>query len=249
MTHTYGNQRLIDWFNTDGNEYNEYYDEEAKILCEGLLTDLKHESNLINVAVEQNKIVYGFDIALGDGLLEWDVDLVIGEPKDNLAKNDGWHKVGKDDEFETVLLAADVKSVMTSHTNNRKNRIRVLLSLGLHVDEIWAGEPGDNPPMHSDAMAAGLVVMNTAEKFRYDDRVTENPSTVEKTARQTANGLNLGVSTTESVNGLAAVLIDYEGRGSTASMRDDGIAPDPGEPAHYGTFLESIAGDFESRFL
>jgi len=196
-------------------------------------------------AAESGRIVYDLNYNVGaGGQMSWNIDLVVGPPSDAIMAGppvDGRIKRGSPGE---IWLAVDAKSVMTEHGKARRNRQRDLNSLH---DVLHRRDP--------KTIAAGLVVVNIASKFRSPLR--EGETTIHRNIERLVEGTvkmysDLPRTSAPSEQGLDAVgviVVNHTNlEHDTSALVSEHPAPAQGVSVHYRSFLDSICKAFGTRF-
>ena len=155
MSHRYGDERIAAWLRE--NEYHPRSPKHGSASCLYLLDDLLYESEAFAEAAKDGELVYQEDYTVCEGPSRWNTDLVVGPPG-----GVGDIEVSPDDdrpiaeaEPQRIWLAIDAKSVMTEHGKARRNRQRDINSF---ADIMHRHHPG--------AVSGGLLLINTAKRFR-----------------------------------------------------------------------------------
>lgn len=194
-------------------------------------------------------IVYQEDYTVGQGPSRWNTDLVVGPPAE-----DAEHRTGKDGERPIreaepaeVWLAVDAKSVMTEHGKARRNRQRDINSF---ADIMHRHHPG--------AVTGGLLLINTAERFksplRDEDDVTEHDR-IERLVEETVDIFRdidrADGEISPNVDGVGCIVVDHTNMDDDHETRlvTDPPAPLPGEIVYYRDFLHVMIDTLEGRFL
>jgi hypothetical protein len=174
---------------------------------------------------------------------DWNVDLVIGTPA--TAGNPSGAPIHRATPT-TVLVAIEIKSVMTEHRKAVKNRKRDFEAHHEHVHNY-----------NGKTIAGAVMVVNSALNFRSPLR----PATtlhgtrpqvirlVEQCVTEMRNVTESGGTSDYGMDAKCLLLIDFDNSGSgTGAFVTRPPAPQTGDPLHYDAFLQRICAEYESRF-
>ncbi len=174
---------------------------------------------------------------------EWNIDLVLGPPPSGAARQvpaRGIERIPP----ATVRVAIEAKTVMTEHGKARRNRQRDLDSFHQFVHRY-----------DTETVAAGLTVVNMAERFRSPLRpepsthrnvrtlVQETIALLRSLPQRSARGENPGLE----ANGAIVLLHDNIVLQATALVTG-APAPQVGDPVHYDSFLRRICDCYTQRW-
>lgn len=245
MSHRYGDERIAEWLEENG--YHPRSPKHGSASCQFFLDDLLHESDPFKEAAKKGEVVYCEDYTVGAGESEWNTDLVIGPPAGDVTTPVFEERPIVEAEPEQVWLAIDAKSVMTEHSKARRNRQRDINSF---ADIMHLHHPG--------AVTGGLLLVNSAERFRSPLRdegdVTEHER-IEQLVTETID-IFRDIDRAEgeinpSVDGVGCVVVEHTNvdDGEATTLVDEPPAPQPGDIVHYKTFLHNLIETFEERWL
>jgi hypothetical protein len=247
VSHRYGDERIAAWLRE--NEYHPRSPKHGSASCLYLLDDLLYESEAFAEAAKDGELVYQEDYTVGEGPSRWNTDLVVGPPggiDDSEVSPDDDRPIAEA-EPQRIWLAIDAKSVMTEHGKARRNRQRDINSF---ADIMHRHHPG--------AVSGGLLLVNTAKRFRSPLRdegdVTEHEN-IDRLVEQTieifedidrANG-----EISPNVDGVACVVVDHTNTddGHETQLASEPPAPQLGTITNYREFLGILIGVLEDRFL
>lgn len=174
---------------------------------------------------------------------EWNIDLVLGPPPTGGVRDVSARGIQKMPPA-TIRIAIEAKTIMTEHGKARRNRQRDLDSFHQFVHRY-----------DSETVAAGLTVVNIAERFksplRLDESVHRN---IRALVQETMNLLrSLPQRSTRGENaGLeanAAILVNHDNIKLAGSMLvTTSPAPQVGDPLHYDSFLRRICDGYTQRW-
>ena len=231
-------QSFLDHLNSE--RYHPRSNRHSNALAEAIVSDLVGNCSAIAEAMRQGNLVYDLNFDLG-GRSNWNVDLVIGQPPPNGAPLAGAVTPVRG-ALSTVRIAIELKAVMTEHRKAVKNRARDLEAHHTHVHSY-----------DRRAIAAGLLVVNAAEKFR-------SPLRTEPTLHRNADALvrhcvdelraveMRGPSHEAGIDAKSVLVIDFDNIDGPASYVSRGAAPRVGDPLHYDAFIQRICSEYEVRW-
>lgn len=247
MAHEYGDERMAEWLAENG--YHPRSSKHGSASCMFLLDDLLYESDRFREAAKSGDVVYMEDYTVGDEGTdsEWNTDLVVGPPKEDIQVEPDQDRPIVESEPETIWLAIDAKSVMTEHQKARRNRQRDINSF---ADIMHTHHPG--------AVTGGVLLINTAERFksplRDEDDITEHDHIeriVEKTLDVFEDIPRAEGKVSPNVDGVGCVVVEHTNMDDEHDTRlvTEPPAPQRGDITHYRDFLEIIVETFEDRWL
>lgn len=188
-------------------------------------------------------LVYDLNFTLRSGTADWNVDLVLGEPPIGPAaalRADGAMARVRP---STVLVAVEIKGVMTEHRKAVRNRKRDLEAHHDHVHRYKA-----------DAIAAGVLVINGSRTFRSPLRAgrTEHRDPTELVRHCLSQLRAVSVRSKVGETGLdakAAIVVDMDNENLPGTKYLTAPpAPQVGDPMHYDAFIQTICSQYEARF-
>jgi hypothetical protein len=246
VPHVYGDERIVEWLETNG--YHPRSPRHGSASCLFLLDDFIEISDAFETAARNGEIVYCEDYTVGSGQSRWNTDLVIGPPREAPDIEDGTgERPIVEAEPEVVWLAVDAKSVMTEHGKARRNRQRDINSF---ADIMHRHYPG--------SITGGLLLINAAERFRSPLReegdITEHKD-IDQLVAETVDIFRdierSGGDISPNVDGVGCVVVDHTNMedGEPTKLVTESPAPGTDDSVHYRRFVELLASSFESRFL
>lgn len=233
---------IAEWLAEHG--YHPRSNKHGDALCRFVLRDLVEDCPGFHDAATSGRIVYQLNYTMEAGTPdEWNMDLVIGPPARTTQQSlEHVGPISRQDPAE-IWVALDAKSIMTEHGKARRNRIRDLTALERNVHR-----------MDREAVVAGLVVLNMAERFRSplrpEGEVSEHRH-IERLFKETIDLMNgLPRSTEGSGNGLDAVgviPVIHTNLGGVTQLVTFHPAPGQSHPLHYRNFLRDACSAFLRR--
>ncbi len=215
----------------------------GRILCESVLEDLLAICPKIAEDAAAGHLVYDLQRKVTVAGSEWNVDLVLGPPPRGAVKvvsAKGIEKVPP----ATIRIAIEAKTVMTEHGKARRNRQRDLDSFHQFLHRY---DP--------DTVAAGLTVVNIADRFRSPLRpeasihrnvrtlVQETLVLLRSLPQRSARGDTPGLEAN------AAIVVRHDNIELGAStLVTAAPAPQVGDPLHYDSFLRRICDSYVQRW-
>jgi hypothetical protein len=206
-----------------------------------------HESDVFREVAREGKIVYQEDHNVGEGDSKWNVDLIIGPPREEVQTEIGDDVSLVEAEPEEVWLAIDAKSVMTEHGKARRNRQRDINSF---ADIMHSHYPG--------AVTGGILLINLADRFksplRDEDDITEHDR-IEDLVAETVDIFRdidrAQGKVSPNVDGVGCVVVEHTNLDDDHETRlvTEPPAPQKGDIVQYHEFLEIILDVFEDRWL
>jgi hypothetical protein len=256
--------------------YDSRSDHHSKVACWGIIFDLLRSSEVIRRHAAEQKINFGINHPFRDFRTDKPktLDLVICRPAlgkwqksrkphslTGLAKRYGLALMKEEaselaqlPEFAEaqvggVLVAIEAKACMTEHQKAQPRLYDELNS----SHRIVHGE-------NDQAIAAGFVMVNIAERFISSDRNSgrkpndfvwnEHPQPrFAQLAVETMNGLPWRMRPGEDgYDALGVVVVNCSNDGSRVTIHKAPPAPQPGEVYHYAAFVARLRSFYESRF-
>jgi len=206
-----------------------------------------HESDVFREVAREGEIVYQEDHNVGEGDSKWNVDLIIGPPREEVQTEIGDDVSLVEAEPEEVWLAIDAKSVMTEHGKARRNRQRDINSF---ADIMHSHYPG--------AVTGGILLINLADRFksplRDEDDITEHDR-IEDLVAETVDIFRdidrAQGKVSPNVDGVGCVVVEHTNLDDDHETRlvTEPPAPQKGDIVQYHEFLEIIIDVFEDRWL
>lgn len=245
MSHTYGDERIVEWL--DENGYHPRSPKHGSASCLYFLDDLLQESEVFREAAASGEIVFQEDFTVGSGDSKWNTDLVVGPPAGEIQTQVGSERPIVEAEPEEVWLAIDAKSVMTEHGKARRNRQRDINSF---ADIIHSHYPG--------AVTGGILLINMADRFksplRDEGDITEHDRIEELVAETVDIFRDINRAQGEvspNVDGVGCVVVDHTNMddGEKSELVTEPPAPQTGDIVQYEEFVEIILDVLEDRWL
>ena len=245
MSHRYGDEQIAEWLAE--NDYHPRSPAHGSASCLYLIDDMLHESDVFREVAREGKIVYQEDHNVGEGDSKWNVDLIIGPPREEVQTEIGDDVSLVEAEPEEVWLAIDAKSVMTEHGKARRNRQRDINSF---ADIMHSHYPG--------AVTGGILLINLADRFksplRDEDDITEHDR-IEDLVAETVDIFRdidrAQGKVSPNVDGVGCVVVEHTNLDDDHETRlvTEPPAPQKGDIVQYHEFLEIIIDVFEDRWL
>jgi hypothetical protein len=227
--------------------YHSRSDSHSKALCLLILQDIVNACPVLRDQAKAGKVVYGINLRH-----DWPVskktktiDLAIGESLGGVATS----LIGNliiEGPIQRVLFSCEAKTCMTEHG---KSQPRIFDELGSSHAIVHDGDP--------DAIAAGITVVNIADKFVSPLRQTKGQPLHWTTHKQPhaasrmvthLRGLPIRCQPSEpGFDAYATLVVSCDNQGPATLWTDD-PAPQPGDRDHYDTFIERIAKAYTERF-
>ena len=245
MSHRYGDEQIAEWLAE--NDYHPRSPAHGSASCLYLIDDMLHESDVFREVAREGEIVYQEDHNVGEGDSKWNVDLIIGPPREEVQTEIGDDVSLVEAEPEEVWLAIDAKSVMTEHGKARRNRQRDINSF---ADIMHSHYPG--------AVTGGILLINLADRFksplRDEDDITEHDR-IEDLVAETVDIFRdidrAQGKVSPNVDGVGCVVVEHTNLDDDHETRlvTEPPAPQKGDIVQYHEFLEIIIDVFEDRWL
>jgi len=249
-------QKFADWMCTNiandkkfGRSVFRYHprsDEHSKKLCTLLVEDLLASSPIISRQASEGTIAGGVNMrfTFTNGKKK-NLDLGIGYPAEatspSLLSQTLVHAPLKE-----LLIGCEAKQCMTEHS---KTKPRLFDELSSSHEIVHQGD--------TRAIAAGLVVVNIAERYASPTRQTADGPIIFSTHKQPAVTESMiqhlrGLVMRDDVgqvgfDAFAIIVVDCDNVGE-CKLHVGPPAPQPGDPLHYETFLSRIISAYERRF-
>ncbi len=258
-----------------GNAWNYHSrsDRHSKVACWGIVFDLLRNSRLFREHVAAERVAFGINVEIRDFQHDRkkDLDLVICQPasgspprartlttladhyqveltKKERAELEALPEL-RETQVGSLLVALEAKACMTAHQ-------RALPRLYDELNSSHATVHG----AHDLAIAAGFVMINSAEDFLSPDLNKQNrasapvwsthdqPKCVNITMdkiRQLPRRSKTGIA---GYDALAMVVVDCKNDGSAVRLRTKMPAPQPQDAYHYATLIDRLQGIYATRF-
>ena len=225
--------------------YHSRSDAHSIALCRFIMEDFIDQVPALKSQIDSGRIVWHTNVKFHFPLSRKakTLDLAVGAPGARVESTHG----GISYKMSDILIACEAKSVMTEHG---KSQPRVFDELNSAHGIVHAGRP--------DAIAAGIAVVNIADRFASPLRQTAGQRDLvfsrhnqPDDARKMVNHLR-GLPIRDGVGGVgfdayATIVLDCDNQGP-AMFWTDLPAPQPGDADHYWTFVERIARFYNERF-
>ena len=212
-------------------------------LAECIVADLVAHCPAMKQHAASGSLVYEINFTLHPGTSEWNVDLVLGRPGIDAAPLLEAGLIIERARPSTVLVAIEIKSVMTEHHKAVKNRKR---DLEAHHDHVHR--------YRSDAIAGGVLVINGAQTFRSPLRpettTHRNPDDLVRHCLSELRAVASRSRLEESgLDAKCAVVLDIDNENPTTfRYLTRSPAPQTGDPLHYDAFVQTVCALYERRF-
>ncbi len=223
--------------------YHSRSNKHSNALAEAIAIDLASSCALIARKVQAGLVVFEINFNLHVRTATWNVDLVIGRPALPVP---GSNRISRG-RPATVEVAVEIKSIMTEHRKQIKNRKRDLEAHHEHVHHY-------NP----SAIAGGVFVVNDALMFQSPLR---RAPTAHAKDRRGVNALvehcinemrNVGERrdiTEDGMDAKCVIVLDMDNvDASSTAYVERPPAPLTGDPLNYDSFLQRICDLYTQRF-
>ena len=222
--------------------YHPRSDKHSNALAEAIVADLVNTCPVIKEKALRGELVYDLNFTIKAGTSDWNVDLVVGPPPPGGLPPDGGMPIRKATP-STIHVAVEMKSVMTEHRKAVNNRKRDLEAHHQHVHRY------DN-----QAIAAGVLVINQATKFRSPLRKEATShrrveSLIEHCVLQMRSVTGRTGLRGEGLEAKCVIVLDMDNIDlqSTAYVVK-APAPSVGDPLHYDAFVQSVCALYGQRY-
>jgi hypothetical protein len=251
-------QKFANWMTANkaksktGHEYRYHSrsDSHSKALGRLIVKDLVAACPLLVDHAKTGKVVYGINFKYtwtGGGKSKTKtIDLAIGIPPDAPLDLPEPDVELIDGTIARVLFSCELKTAMTEHS---KSQPRIYDELSSSHGIVHAGD--------NDAIAGGVTVVNIADRFASPLRQTKGmplgftahnqPRAAERMVKHLRG---LPIRANRSSNGFdcyATIVISCDNL-NAATLHTAPPSPQPGEPDHYDTFVQSFVGAYTERF-
>lgn len=234
-------ERIADFLRQHG--YHPRSNAHGNALCGFVLQDLLEHCGKLAEDAARGRVVYDLNRKITVGNSEWNIDLVLGPPPAGQgldAPEQGIQRLSP----ATIRIAIEAKTIMTEHGKARRNRQRDLDSFHQFVHRY---DP--------EAIAAGLTVVNIAERFRSPLRrevtVHRNIQDLVKETMRLLRALPTRSAPTPDagLEANATILVNHD----NVSLKKTRLvtappAPQVGDPLHYDTLLQRICDRYTQRW-
>jgi hypothetical protein len=226
--------------------YHSRSDAHSVALCALVLRDLIEACPALREQGEAGKTVYGINARhkFPNGKVKT-LDLAIGTATEDIGPSllDEPIRAGT---IDRVLFSCEAKTVMTEHG---KSQPRVFDELGSSHEIVHQGD--------SEAIAAGIVVVNIAETFvsplrqSNSDELHVSKHRQPQAAERMVNhlrGLQIRDNlTSNGFDAFATIVMDCDNQGP-AMLWTKPPAPQPGDRDHYEVFIKRASEAYAARF-
>jgi hypothetical protein len=252
--------------------YHSRSDHHSKVACWGIVFDLLRASALFRRHVSEGRVGFGINHEMRDfeHNRKKDLDLVICLPASggtsgrSLADLATHYRIDlttaergelaalpslKEAAVGSVLVALEAKACMTAH---QKALPRLYDELNSSHQTIHAA--------HDSAIAAGLVMINIAERFLSPGRNLQirtaapiwnrhkQPKSTEITVNKVEQLPRRAQTGVPGYDALGIVVVDCANDGSPVMLHSAPPAPGPGDIHHYVMMLDRLRGIYDTRF-
>lgn len=258
-----------------GNAWNYHgrSDRHSKIACWGIVFDLLRNSRLLREHIAAERVAFGINVEIRDFQHDRkkDLDLVICQPASGspsrartltmladhyqveLTKKERAELRAlpelREAQVGSLLVALEAKACMTAHQ-------RALPRLYDELNSSHATVHG----AHDLAIAAGFVMINSAETFLSPDLNKQNrtsapvwsthdqPKCVNITMDKIKQLPRRSKTGIPGYDALAMVVVDCKNDGSAVRLQTKMPAPQPQDAYHYSTMIDRLQGIYATRF-
>lgn len=226
--------------------YHPRSDEHSKILCRMVLEDLLGACPLLAEHAKRRVVVgeINAEYTFSNGKTK-NLDLAIGQPTDPVVEPVVPTQIVSG-RIGHLRISMEAKQCMTEHS---KTKPRIYDELSSSHEIVHQGD--------SLAVAAGIVVVNIADKFASPLRQEKDGPLVFKEHRQPAvtdsmvshlRGLKMRVgSDGVGFDAFATLVVNCDNAGP-CTLHTAAPAPQLGDHDHYLTFLQRLSGAYAERF-
>lgn len=230
--------------------YHPRSDVHSIMLCHFIMEDIFERCQVLKAQALRDEVAYGINAkhSWGATQKEKTIDLAIGKAGKNIIGSiaNGVAGIRQVSIFSEVFFSCEAKSVMTEHA---KSQPRVYDELSSSHEIVHQGKP--------DAIAAGVAVVNIAERFVSPLRQIngeglvytnhKQPRAAERMVRH-LRGLPIRDKVGEvGFDAFCTIVIGCDNVGA-ANLWESPPAPQWGDRDHYETFLERISRFYSQRF-
>lgn len=228
----------------DQHGYNSRSDKHSNFLATVVVEDLVEACTDIREAAIEGHLVYDLNRDLQFLGSSWNVDLVLGVPPVPMRPPAG--KIITKAPPTTVCVAIELKSVMTSHRKQVKNRKR---DFEAHHDHVHR--------YNRKTVAGGIMVVNSAQSFQSSLlRVPTNHGTRQQVDLLVRHCVDQMRNVTEAqregdagIDAKCVLVVDYANYGgSHARFVTSSLVPNVGDPLHYDSFIQRVCGEYGTRW-
>ncbi len=220
--------------------YHSRSNKHSNALGYAVVGDLIARCPAIASKAASGELVFELNHRLRVAVTDWNVDLVLGQPPEPVPPSGAISELTP----ATVHIAVEFKSVMTEHRKAVKNRKRDLEAHHEHVHHY-----------SNRAIAAGILVINAADRFRSPLR-TDEITTHRDPARLVEHCIRelRSVSTRQGMAGsgleakCALVVVCDNTEHAATRYADPPLAPAVGDPIQYDGFIQTICSAYRERF-
>jgi hypothetical protein len=226
--------------------YHPRSDAHSKALCREILIDLIEASPVLREQARSGVVCYAINYRFTwpDSGRTKTLDLAIGRAREPVPP--GTQDLIRQGPIRDVLVCCEAKTVMTEHS---KSKPRIYDELSSSHQMVHSGR--------RDAVAAGITVVNIAERFASPLRQRSRRNIVWSLHRQPEAARSIiehlrGLPVRDDVTGVgfdayASVVVDCDNLGEV-TLWTAPPAPQPGDLDHYETFVARVAQLYDSRF-
>lgn len=223
--------------------YHPRSNKHSNALADAIVADLLRASSDLAKAAASGSLVYDLNFTIVAGTSDWNVDLVLGAPPPETVPPEADSRILRTTP-STVQVAVEIKTVMTEHRKAIKNRKRDFEAHHEHVHRY-----------SNRTIAAGVLVVNMADTFMSPLRpeVTHHKAPaklVEYCIAQMRSVTERRGTVGEGLEAKCVIVVSVDNQSlSAARYITDRPAPSVGDPLHYDAFIQSVASQYQQRFL
>ena len=232
-------QAFIEHLRAEG--YHPRSNKHSNALSEAIVADLIENCPKIADQAAAGHLVYSLNFTLIHGQWDKNVDLVFGVPPPGTPPPEGL--LIQRSAPATVRIAVELKSVMTEHRKQAKNRKG---DLEAHHDHVHR--------YSTKAIAGAVMVVNTAPTFKSPLRpeVTVHKDPAELVEHCVREMRNINMRPDLAGHGLEASAVLLVNMDNVDLQSTDFVvtAPAPlvGDPLHYDAFVQRLCAAYTERF-
>ncbi|MEM7810707.1 MAG: hypothetical protein AAF532_04440 [Planctomycetota bacterium] len=222
------------------NGYNSRSNKHSDALSDAIARDLFTVCPLMRERCERSELVYQLNFKLVAGSADWNVDLAIGTPPP--AQGDK-NSLPIRRNPARVQIAIELKSIMTEHNKQKKNRKRDMEAHHSHVHDYYAG-----------SIAGGVFVINSSPIFksslRNDISTHKDPNKLVSGCIEELSAVSRRTRPSESgLDAACAIVLSMSNvDGDAVQHVKKSPAPSVGHPLHYDSFIQQICDLYAQKF-
>ena len=221
--------------------YHPRSNKHSNSLARAIVADLMANCPVMAEQAAAGELVYSLNFDLRYRTSTWNVDLVLGTPPPDTTPPADAPIMEMNP--STVQIAVEIKSVMTEHRKNVKNRKRDLEAHHEHTHN-----------SSTDTIAGGVLVVNASPTFQSPLRpeTTEHKKPLSQIAHCVNEMRHVTMRGGPEGHGLDAntvLVVSMDNiNPETTTFRDSQPAPAVGDPLHYDSFIQRLCNDYRTRF-